>query len=204
MAFVPADRLTGWVERFAAAHQGIDVTEDTDDGVRLRLHDGSVALLAPPWPDDGRPGRGTDLLARLASVGVQERRLGLVLIRRGGYAVGVAVAGKLVVHKVGTVSSRSRGADQAWAITQRTAQEAAKIFSGENFEYMGPGGDKALVEAVLASPLLRSHRNRPQLGALAVADPNMAVLQRAAVDFCAIRVQITEHQSTEHQSPATR
>lgn len=191
-AFVPAARLSAWLSRFTAAHGGQLALEDTDDGVSLRLRDGAVALLSPPWPDDGRPGRGANLLDRIESLAAQERRLGIVLVRRGGYAVGVAVGGKLVAHKVGTASARSRGGDQAAAIVERAAAEAAKIFAGTSFEYLAPGGDKQLVESVLAAPQLRTVASRPRLAALAVVDPKMAVLEKAAADFCSVRIQISE------------
>lgn len=191
-ALVPAARLTGWVERFAAAHQGLAGTEDTDDGVLLATGDGSTALLSPPWPGDGRPGRGAGLVERLASLSAQERRLGLVLVRRGGYAVGISVGGKLVAHKVGTASARSRGGDSAAAVVEKAAAEAAKVFSGEGFEYLAPGGDVKLLAMVLAAPALKTVAGRPRLVPLPVADPNMAVLQKAAADFCAVRIRITE------------
>ncbi len=193
--FVSADRLTAWVDRFAAAHQGLASTADTDDGVLLRMCDGAVALLSQPWPDAGRPGRGVDLVARLASLAAQERRLALVLVRRGGYAVGVSVGGTLLAHKVGTASTRSRGGDQAAAMVARTAQEAAKIFAGQSLEYLATGGDRALVEKVLDFPALRnihSLRNRERLAPLAVTEPNMKVLQKAAADFCAVRVTVSD------------
>lgn len=190
--FVPADRLTAWVDRFCAAHGGLAAMEDTDDGVMLRMQDGAVALLAPPWPEDGRPGRGADLLERLVSLAAQERRIALLLARRGGYAVGVAVAGQLLAHKVGSASARSRGGDQAAALIQRAAQEAAKVFAGQSFEYVAPGGDKVLVDKVLDSPALRSVRSRGRLAPLAVPEPNMVVLQQAAADFCAVRVAVSD------------
>ncbi|WP_449372961.1 acVLRF1 family peptidyl-tRNA hydrolase [Arthrobacter psychrolactophilus] len=191
-AFVPAARLSAWLSRFTAAHGGQLALEDTDDGVSLRLRDGAVALLSPPWPDDGRPGRGANLLERIESLAAQERRLGIILVRRGGYGVGIAVGGKLVAHKVGTASSRSRGGDQAAAIVERAAAEAAKIFAGASFEYVAPGGDKQLIEAVLSASPLRIIASRPRLAALAVVDPKMAVLEKAAADFCSVRIQITE------------
>lgn len=191
-AHVPADRLTGWVDRFAAAHQGLESAVDTDDGVMLGMRDGATALLTPPWPDDGRPGRGAGLVARMASLAAQERRLGLLLVRRGGFAVGVALAGKLVAHKVGAASARSRGGDQAAAVVERAAAEAAKVFAGQGFEYLATGGDKRLVEAVLAAPVLRTVAGRPRLVPLAVPDPKMVVLEKAAADFCSVRIQVTD------------
>lgn len=191
-AFVSAARLPAWLVRFAAAHQGAGIPEDTDDGVLLRMRDGAVALFSPPWPGDGRPGSGATLLERLVSVASQERRLGLVLVRRGGYAVAVAAAGKLLAHKVGTSSARSRGADAAAAVIERAAQEAVRIFAGHSFEYVGTGGDKPLVESVLTAPALRPYAGRPRLAPLAVGDPTLAVLEKAAADFCAVRIRITD------------
>lgn len=191
-AFVPAQRLTGWVERFSAAHKGLASTTDTDDGVQLAMRDGATALLTPPWSDDGRPGRGAGLVERLASLAAQERRLGLVLVRRGGYGVGVAVAGKLVASKVGTASARSRGGDHGAAIVERAVAEAAKVFAGQTFEYLATGGDKQLVEDALGAAALRAVAARPRLAPLAVTDPKMAVLEKAAADFCAVRVQVTD------------
>lgn len=205
-AFVPAARLTGWVDRFSAAHGGLDTLQDTDDGVRLAMQDGAVALLSPPWPDAGRPGRGATLLDRLVSLASQERSMGLVLVRRGGYAVGTAVGGTLLAHKCGTKYIQSRTAaggqsqhrfarrrgNQADALVVKAAEEAARIFASGPFEYLATGGDKALVDAVLAEPLLRPFAARPRLAPLPVPDPNMAVLVRAAADFSAIRIQVTD------------
>lgn len=180
------------MERFAAAHQGPDGTQDTDDGVLLAMRDGATALLSPPWPDDGRPGRGAGPVERLASLAAQERRLGLVLVRRGGYAVGVSVGGKLVAHKVGTASARSRGGDPGAAVVEKAAVEAAKVFAGQGFEYLATGGDAKLLASALQAPALKAVAGRPRLVPLPVADPNMAVLQKAAADFCAVRIRITE------------
>lgn len=205
-AFVPAARLPGWLERFSDAHGGLASQADTDGGVALRMLDGAAALLSPPWPDDGRPGRGSDLLGRLASLASQERSTGVVLVRRGGYAVGVAVGGRLLAHKCGTKYIQSRTAaggqsqhrfarrrgNQADALVVKSSEEAARIFAGHGFEYLATGGDKALVEDVLAEPVLRPYAARPRLAPLAVADPNMAVLTRAAADFCAVRIQVTD------------
>lgn len=210
-AFVPAARLAGWVERFAAAHGGQTGLSDTDRGLELRMDDGAVALLSPPWSDDGRPGRGQGPLERLESLASQERSMGLLLVRRGGYAVGLAVGGTLLAHKCGTKYVQSRTAaggqsqhrfarrrgNQADALVVKAAGEAARIFSGQGsggqaFEYLATGGDKSLVEAVLAESAMKRYAARPRLAPLAVADPNAAVLQRAAADFCSVRIQVTD------------
>ena len=204
-AFVPGARLAGWVERFSAAHGGFRLSDD-DDGVRLLAADGTMALLQPPWPADGRPGRGTDPLERMASIASQPRRLGLLLIRRGGYGIAVASEGVIVAAKAGTryVQSRTaaggqsqqrfarRRSNQAEGLVQAVAGQARQVFSGQSFEYVVPGGDRTLVEMVLADPALGDYAGLPRLAYLDVPDPRAAVLKRAATDACAVRIQVAD------------
>lgn len=163
-----------------------------DDGVMLRMRDGASALLTAPWPDAGRPGRGAGLVERLASLALQERRLGLVLVRRGGYGIGIAVAGRLVTHKVGTASARSRGGDRGATIVARAAEQTARQFAGAPFEYLATGGDLALTERMLSAPALRKVASLPRVAPIPCPDPKMAVLEQAAKDFCAVRVTVTD------------
>lgn len=204
-AFVPGGRLAGWVERFSAAHGGIRPSDD-DDGVRLLAADGTIALLQPPWPVDGRPGRGADPLERLASIASQPRRLGLLLVRRGGYGIAVASEGAIAASKAGTryVQSRTaaggqsqqrfarRRSNQADGLVQAVAGQALQVFSGESFEYVVPGGDRTLVDLVLDEPALKDYARLPRLAYLDVPDPRAAVLKKAAVDACAVRIQVTD------------
>ena len=204
-AFVPGARLAGWVERFSTAHGGYRLSDD-DDGVRLLAADGTTALLQPPRPPDGRPGRGADPLERLASIASQPRRLGLLLVRRGGYGIAVATAGEVLASKAGTryVQSRTaaggqsqqrfarRRSNQADGLVQAVAGQARQVFSGQSFEYVVPGGDRALVEMVLGEPDLKDYARLPRLAYLDVPDPRAAVLKKAAADACAVRIQVTD------------
>ncbi len=204
-AFVSGPRLPGWVQRFGEAHGGFELHDD-DDGVRLLAADGTSALLQPPWPPDGRPGRGADILERLASLASQPRRLGLLLVRRGGYGVAVASEGVISASKVGTkyVQSRTaaggqsqqrfarRRSNQADGLIQAVTEQARQVFSSGSFEYIVPGGDRTLVDLVLAEPLLRDYARIPRLSYLDVPDPRAAVLQKAAVDACSVRIQVSD------------
>ncbi|GAB3562648.1 acVLRF1 family peptidyl-tRNA hydrolase [Arthrobacter alkaliphilus] len=212
-AFVAGPRLAGWVERFAASHGAL--REDLDDegvllraadGVVLRAADGATALLRAPWPVDGRPGRGSNSVERLASLASQERQLGIILLRRGGYAVGVASGGMLAASKSGSryVQSRSaaggssqqrfarRRENQANALTEAVAGYAAGVFAGHPIEYLVLGGDAALSAAVLEEKALKEYASRTRLPFLAVADPNTTVLRKAAADACAVRIEVTD------------
>lgn len=213
-AFIPGPRLTGWVERFAASHGAVQ--EDPDDvgtllraadgAVFLRAADGATALLKAPWPVDGRPGKGANAVERLASLASQERQLGIILVRRGGYAVGAVSSGKVSVSKSGSryVQSRSaaggssqqrfarRRENQANALTEAVAGYAAGVFAGHSIEYLVLGGDAALSAAVLEDRALKEFAARKRLAFLSVADPNATVLRRAAMDACAVRVHVTD------------
>jgi Actinobacteria/chloroflexi VLRF1 release factor len=204
-AFVPGPRLAGWVERFAASHGELEY-EDHDDGVRLAAADGATALLVAPWPDDGRPGRGSGLVERLASLASQPRTVGLVLVRRGGYGVAVASEGIILAAKTGSkyVQSRTaaggqsqqrfarRRSNQADALVETVAEQALRVFTGGSFEYVVPGGDRALAGLVLDHPALARYAGLPRLAYLDVPDPKAAVLRKAAADACAVRIQVTD------------
>jgi hypothetical protein len=204
-AFIPGGRLAGWAERFGTAHGGYQLTDD-DDGLRLVAADGAEALLQAPWPVDGRPGRGTDVLERLASLASQPRRLGLLLVRRGGYGVVVVSEGTVLASKVGSTYVQSRTAaggqsqqrfarrrsNQADALVDSVAEQAARILSSEPFEYVVPGGDRTLSGLVLEHPSLKGYAALPRLAYLDVPDPKAAVLKKAAADACGVRIQVVD------------
>lgn len=203
--FVPGHRLAGWLERFAASHGPLSELPD-DGGLLLQAADTATALLRAPWPADGRPGTGADPLARLAALASQERSLGIILVRRGGYAVGVASGGRILTSKTGSryVQSRTaaggqsqsrfarRRGNQTEALAESAAEQVARVFAGHRVEYLVPGGDKALVEQVLAQPVLKDLASRTRLGFLDIPDPKAAVLAKAAVDACAVRIVVTD------------
>ncbi|WP_346960160.1 acVLRF1 family peptidyl-tRNA hydrolase [uncultured Arthrobacter sp.] len=205
VAFVSGNRLPGWVERFRASHGELREEPD-DDGLRLLAVDGAAALLQPPWPDGGRPGRGDDSVARLASLASQPRRVGVVLVRRGGYSVAVVSEGRVLASKTGTrhVQSRTaaggwsqqrfarRRANQADALVEAVADHAARIFEDQCVEYLVPGGDRTLAGQVLAEPALKRYAALVRLPFFDVPDPRAAVLKKAAADLCAVRIVVTE------------
>nr|WP_306422509.1 Vms1/Ankzf1 family peptidyl-tRNA hydrolase [Paenarthrobacter aurescens] len=180
-AVVPAERLLGWVERFKASHGALQ--EDFhDDGLLLRAADGAAALLRAPWLADGRPGRGATELERLASLAAQERGLGLVLVRRGGYAVASASGATILASKTGNRHLESKS----------TAEHAARIFARHRIEYIVPGGDRTLVEQVLAQPALKTVAGRTRLAFLDIQVAKSNVLPKAAADACSIRITVTD------------
>ncbi|WP_331461517.1 Vms1/Ankzf1 family peptidyl-tRNA hydrolase [Arthrobacter sp. zg-Y40] len=185
--FVSAERLPGWVERFEAA-QGTLAVQPGDDGLLLRAGSGAQAELLAPWPADGRPGRGADDVERLASLAGQARTVGLVLVRRGGYAVGAAREGRLLASKTG--SPNSRRANAADALTALAAEQAAAVFAAAAPEYLVLGGDRMLAEQVAARREFSRWSALPRLRPLDVPDPKAAVLAQAARDASSVLVRI--------------
>ncbi|WP_454810919.1 Vms1/Ankzf1 family peptidyl-tRNA hydrolase [Paenarthrobacter nitroguajacolicus] len=182
-ALVPAARLQGWADRFAASHGA--VAEDLDDGgLLLRAADGATAMLKAPWPADGRPGRGGTELERLASLANQERRLGLLLIRRGGYAIAAASGSTILASKSGSRFLEAKA----------TAEQASRIFNEHRIEYIVPGGDRVLVDQLLSQPLLKALAGRTRLAFLDIQGPKTAVLAKAAADACSVRITVTDPQ----------
>ena len=78
---VGPERLAGWIDRFAAAHGGVVESTVDPDAVRLTAADGTVAQLVVPFP----PLRGS-LPGDLVTHALADRRVGVLLVRLGGYA----------------------------------------------------------------------------------------------------------------------
>src|SRR5689334_17861128 len=86
---VDPERLPRWLAGF---HQRNGPSTE-EDGLRLRTAN-QTATFVPP------PGLSVASVDELVTAGVRARRVGLLLIRRGGYAVGVADGTALVSSKV--------------------------------------------------------------------------------------------------------
>ena len=220
---VSPERLPGWVERFSAGNGGLTPADGFDDdarlrgGLMLRGANGCVAVLYPPG-ESARESAGESArhsaeqgpvqptVDGLVASATSPRLIGLVLVRRGGYAVGVADQGKLVASKTGTkyVQSRTaaggwsqqrfarRRANQAAGLVDAAAVHAARLFSEHAPDCLQLGGDRTLASETLANPVLRSSQSLPQLTFLVVPDPRLDILKQAAIDARSIRITITD------------
>nr|WP_280801347.1 acVLRF1 family peptidyl-tRNA hydrolase [Arthrobacter pigmenti] len=206
---VQPERLAGWVERFGERNGNFSV-EAAGAVVVLRAVNGCTAELTAPLslvvengpPDVSDEQTALDALIQAAST---PATVGLLLIRRGGYAVGVSRNGKLVASKTGTryVQSRTaaggwsqqrfarRRANQADALVETTVDRAQAIFEGHRLDAVQAGGDAPLVADCLEHPRLNCYRKLPALPLLTVPDPRREVLVKAAADARAVRVRLT-------------
>jgi hypothetical protein len=207
---VPPERFSGWVERYAASHPGTRVGA-ADGGVRLDSDTGAFAIARPLLPftppiRETLAGTPEDLVPMLAGHAARETPTALVLLRRGGYAVGLACGARLLASKVGSRYVQSRTAAGGWSqqrfarrregqahdLVRAAAQAWAGLAAGPPPAVLVTGGDRALVDALLAEPALRSVRGLGVARHLDVPDPRLTVLKDAVQRSQALLVTIRE------------
>ncbi|MHA7264599.1 acVLRF1 family peptidyl-tRNA hydrolase [Arthrobacter sp. TMN-37] len=203
---VTAERLAGWLERFAQRNGGYTLEADSPGGT-LTLHapNGCRAVLVPPLPPSPEAAQAPPVEA-LTAAAREPRTVALILVRRGGYSVGVARSGRLLASKTGTryVQSRTaaggwsqqrfarRRANQASSLVQSAAEQASAVFSAHPIDCVQLGGDRTLALEVLTHPAVAGYAHLPRLPFTAVPDPRLAVLQRAAAEAMSVRITITD------------
>ncbi|RIQ31223.1 acVLRF1 family peptidyl-tRNA hydrolase [Jiangella rhizosphaerae] len=206
---VPPERLAAWLAGFTQRH-GATTHRAGPDAVVVEAADGAVASCAVPFPpllpEDAEPYGG--LLVHAA----RERRVGVLLVRRGGYAAGVFHGATLVASKVGSRHVQGRTAaggqsqqrfarrreKQAREAFEAAADVAARIIlpHAAELDAVVTGGDRAAVDHVLADrrlTALAALRDRSAgLPHLAVPDPKQSVLEAAPAAYRAIRISLSE------------
>ncbi len=210
---VPASRVTAWIDGFARRHGelsytqrletdiSIDTGTDTNTGagkdtdnelrtLRLAAADGSWALLRPYLADDALT-RPTDP-ATTARWACPERTLAVVLVRRGGYAVGLARGAELWATKAGTRYVQSRTAAGGWSqqryqrrrgnqatqLTDAAAEQLDRLLGksgASTLEGIILGGDRPLLATVLSGLRHEAPRREVPLR----GDPRSAALKPA-------------------------
>lgn len=206
MVEVPADRLRRWVPGFEERHGELAVQVGAEQ-VRLTADDGSSAELEVPWPPwPVPPSTNPELVVGVLVRHVERPRLlGLLLVRRGGWAVGTCRGGQLLSHKSGSRYVQARTAAGGWSqqryARRRSGQADALVgavvdavagrLQPTELEGLVIGGDRQLVRAVLADRRLSALSSLPRSPLLDVPDPKSAVLEQVARRTLAVRVRVT-------------
>lgn len=204
---VPTSRLLRWCENFQARH-GDTAYALWNGTLSATARDGTTAELRLPFdrPYDGPP----DPQA-LAGAAGPPASWGVLLVRKGGFAVGRLEEDRLVEHKVGTrhVQGRTKAGgqsqqrfarrrdNQARAAYDAAADHAARILaatsgSGGAVQALVTGGDRAAVAAVLADVRLAPLTDRLVDRWLPVPDPRRAVLDAAVAAAQSVEISITD------------
>jgi Actinobacteria/chloroflexi VLRF1 release factor len=193
-------RMARWLEGFAERHGGEPAVSVADGVVTLTAPDGSVAECHAP-PGAPPPASPADLAIPV------EQRIGLVLARRGGYAVGVADGAGLVASKVDSRYVQSRTAAGGWsqrrfarrrdnqakAAAAEAADECVRLLLPEagHLAALVTGGDRQLVDVILADARLTALRRLRVARFLAVPDPKRSILESAVTSARAVRIRVT-------------
>ena len=194
---VPRQRLARWVDNFVGRH-GASGLVVGDGGLAGTAEDGSTFTARLPFERayDGPP----EVAAFVAAAGPPPT-WGVLLVRKGGFAVARLAGEQVVESKVGQrhVQGRTKAGGQSQQRFARrrdnqardayaaAADHAARILTGLG----GPlvtGGDRSAVDAVLADPRLAQW---DVVGPwLAVPDPRRAILEAAVSDAQSVAIEV--------------
>ena len=203
---VAPERLGKWLDGVAERHgQFVDVALDAGR-VRVTCADTTTVALRAPF--DWAPGPA--LLTSFTTAAREPHRAAVLLVRRGRWAVGVFDGNDLVVSKVDARQVQGRTAAGGWsqqrfarrrghqtdAVVDHAVETAVRVLLPHAGSVAGlfTGGDRGLVDEVLADRRLAhlaALRRQPHLD---VGEPTKAVLLETPAQFRAVDVHITESQ----------
>jgi hypothetical protein len=173
--------------------------------VRIEPEEGESLLVRPPFGLEHERDYPIVRVSPLLEAIAADHVVAALLVRLGGYAVGVFEGERLVASKVGArfVKGRHRRGGSSANRFRRRREEQARALADEaarvaasalgpwrgRVEFVALGGDRAAVEAVL--------RSRPELTWLSeraldrfftVPEPRRRVLERLPYDLYAVEV----------------
>jgi hypothetical protein len=193
---VPANRLRGWLAELADRHPGLTWTRSREEAVAA-AGDGAWVRVHIPF----RPAC-EDWVAHCEKA----RRLAILLVRRGGFGVGVTRDGLLSASKVGSRHVQGKTKAGGWSqqrFARRRGNQARVAFTAaadacagllmaelDALDGLVTGGDRSAVARVLEDPRLAPLAALPAGRFLTVADPRQRVLVQAARDATRIEIEI--------------
>lgn len=199
---VAPTRLARWLDGFTERH-GPAAASPQPYGLLLAAPDGAAAELhaAPGAP------ASTDLAAFVAAA-TATRRVGLLLVRKGAAAVGVAHGAELETSKVDTRYVQGRTAAGGWSQhrfarrrenqAKAAADDAAALVARlllprvRELSAVVTGGDRRAVDAVLADRALAPVAALRAERLLDVPEPRHAVLLAAVTAARAVRILVRD------------
>ncbi len=203
---VPPERLGRWLDGVADRHGGFETTLADDGAVVVICADTTTVTLRAPFAWTPGPA----LLTSLTAAARQPRRAAVLLVRRGRWAVGVFDGADLVASKVDSRQVQGRTAAGGWsqqrfarrrahqtdAVVGAAVETAVRVLlpHAEGLEAVFTGGDRGLVDDVLADRRLAPLAALRREPALAVGEPTKAVLVATPEQFRAVLVHIREPQ----------
>lgn len=201
VVFVPAGRLPRWVGNFADGHGSTEYAV-RDGALSGTAADGSSFSAALPFD---RVYRGAPEVAELLTHADPPQSWGVLLVRKGGFAVARLEQERIVDSKVGQrhVQGRTKAGgqsqqrfarrrdNQARQAYEAAADHAARILGPLGRGWLVCGGDHPAVNAVLEDRRLAHLKDQVVGPWLAVPDPRRGVLETAIADAASVRIDVT-------------
>jgi len=201
---VSPERLAGWIDRFAERHGDLHFGL-SDEMVQISAPDGAMASVRVPLGSlHDHPELRTALLDHVQ----RDRRVGALLVRRGGYAVGVFDGRRLLDSKVGRAYVQGRTKAGGWSqrrYARRRDQQAGQAYAEAadaaarvllpvvgDLEAVVGGGDGSGVEAVLADPRLERLRALRTGRVLPTPNPRLDVLRQFGDRLRAVTIRLND------------
>jgi hypothetical protein len=232
---VAPERLERWLAGFHERHGGADgsptattvsATTLSETTVSVTAPDGARAEITVPFPPLPRadaptpplpvlpgpfPSQAVDdgsLLGGLVQHAIEERTVGVLLVRLGGHAAGVFRGCELLSSKVGSRHVQGRSAAGGWSQQRfaRRREGQAKVALtaaadvavrvllpvAADLQALVLGGDRRVAASVLDDPrlaLLRALVVEPHLD---VPDPRFRVLEQTPQMFRMVRIRVID------------
>ncbi len=207
---VPRQRLRRWLDNYAARH-GTAVPILDGHELVLSAPDGAVARVQIPFGplNDSSPESDGDLLGILVAHALHDRRIGAILARKGGHAIGIFHGERLTASKVGSTYVQGKTKAGGWSqqrYAHRRDNQSRKAYADAaqvavelllpqvgQLDALVTGGDKTAVNAILADPRLDELldlRVRSGARTLPVPDPRLRVLQAFPEQFLAVDIRL--------------
>lgn len=197
---VGAARLERWVENFSARHGSTRLGASSGE-LTGSAGDGSTFRVRLPF---GQEYAGPADLALVLERCQAPAAWGLLLVRKGGFAIARLAGERMVDSKVGRrhVQGRTKAGgqsqqrfarrrdNQARVAYEAAAEHAARILGGLPTQApVVTGGDHTAVDSVLGDRRLVAVSVVPPF--LTVPDPRRSVLEAAVAEAGAVRISVT-------------
>ena len=194
---VPRERLARWLENFEARHGATTLTL-----VEGHLHgeaaDGSTFVAIAPFDHE----IAAPTVEALVEACEPPEDWGILLVRKGGFAVARLAGDRIVDSKVGQrhVQGRTKAGgqsqqrfarrrdNQARAAYEAAADHAARLVA--DVPLLVVGGDRTALAAVLEDARLAAVGDRVVGALLGVPNPRRSVLESALADGCSTRTEV--------------
>ena len=199
---VPWRRVEGWIARYESRHPETTwkvsptlVTAHSADGSAV-----SFSVPVAPLADSTTSG----LVEHLG----RDWQIGIVLVRRGGFAVARLVGDEVVDSKVGQRHVQGRTKAGGWSqhrFARRRDNQARAAYDAaggyvdtllmphvRRLDLLAVGGDRVAARAVLEMPELAGLSVVPQQWLAGLPDPRRSVLDRAVGIVCSVSVEIVD------------